>query len=148
RLPRPEPAAEALTPIRHRVQGNTIVVALPEEAHDRVIAGKFQTQMPPNARLAGLVRKTTGDAGRHLVPFIFAEVSLPQAPAEKMPRLHSRLPASRWVFSWDGRRRCGYLLATPRPQDRFELRFRVTWTSPEEATQPQQTAFVGSYPEQ
>jgi hypothetical protein len=149
RLPRPEPAAEALAPVRHRVQGNTIVVTLPEEAHDRVVAGHFQTQMPPNARLAGLVRKTTGDAGRSLVPFVFTEVFLPQAPADKTPRLHSRLPASCWVFSWDGRRRCGYLLALPRPKDQTELRFHVSWRSVEaEPTGPQQTALVGPYSEE
>jgi hypothetical protein len=144
RLPRPEPAAEARAAVRHRVQGNTIVVTLPDEPHDRVVTGNFRTEMPPNARLAGLVRKTEG--GRHLVPIIFAEVALPQAPPGKAPRLHSRLPSSCWVFSWDDRRRCGYLLAIPRPKDPRELHFHVTWTSPEpKATEPQQTAArVGS----
>ena len=64
------------------------------------------------------------------MPFVFAEVALPRAPAGREPRLHSRLPASHWVFCWDGRRRCGYLLATPRAKDGDELRFHVEWVPP------------------
>jgi hypothetical protein len=56
-------------------------------------------------------------------------VSLPHAPRGKEPRLTSKLPANRWVFCWDARRRCGYLLATPRASDHDELRFHVSWDS-------------------
>jgi hypothetical protein len=61
------------------------------------------------------------------VPFIFAEVKLPEAPAGKTPRLHSRLPEKNWVFCWDGRRACGYLLVAPRGKSQNELRFRIRW---------------------
>lgn len=83
--------------------------------------------MPPNARLAGLLRKTNDADGLPLVPFVFAEVRLPNAPPGQAPKLRSRLPASNWVFCWDARRRCGYLLATPRPGDKEELRFHIEW---------------------
>ena len=89
---------------------------------------KFQVEMPPNARLAGLIRKEEGDdAEKPLVPFVFAEVALPKAPAGHVPELHAKLPASHYVFCWDERRRTGYLLVTPRPRDEKELRFRVSW---------------------
>ena len=61
------------------------------------------------------------------MPLVFAEVHLPRAKADVVPRLRSRLPASHWVFLWDARRKTGYLLATPRDLDAGELRFRVDW---------------------
>jgi hypothetical protein len=74
--------------------------------------------MAPNARLAGLLRKEKDDEDRHpLVPFVFAEVSLPRGKPGQTPVLKTRLPSSHWVFCWDERRRCGYLLVTPRGKD-------------------------------
>jgi hypothetical protein len=128
RLPRPELPANALPSVRHEVRGNTILVSLPPAAHDKVITAKYQVQMLPNARLAGLVQKDRDDEGQPLVPFVFAEVRLPHAPAGRVPTLHGALPASHWVFTWDARRKTGYLLALPRPKDREELRFHVEWT--------------------
>jgi hypothetical protein len=125
RLPRPGAPSSALSAVRHEVTGNVIVVDLPTERHDEVTTAKYQVRMPPNSRLAGLVRKMKEEDGQALVPFVFAEVRLPRAG--QAPRLRTRLPASRWVFVWDQRRRTGYLLAAPRPQDRGELRFHVEW---------------------
>jgi hypothetical protein len=123
--PRPMPS------IRHEVQGNTIRVALPDQAQSAVRTEKYQVALPPNGRLAGLVRKEKVEERRPLVPFVFAEIHLPRARPGWTPRLSSRLPSNRWVFCWDERRRCGYLLATPRPQDTGELRFHVSWEAVE-----------------
>lgn len=127
RLPRPQAGEDALTPVRHTVRGKMITLSLPPEPLDKVKSARFQAQMPPNARLAGLVRKEGDADGQPLVPFVFAEVYLPKGPPGAAPILTSRLPSSHWVFCWDGRRRCGYLLATPRDSDREELRFHVEW---------------------
>jgi hypothetical protein len=59
-----------------------------------------------------------------------------------VPRLKSRLPSRNWVFNWDARRRCGYLLAVPRAKDADELRFHVTW-SETAAGQPAETGGGG-----
>jgi hypothetical protein len=126
-LPHPDRPAEALAGVRHEVQGNTIVLSLPEKAHDKVASNKFQVSMPPNARLAGLIRKEEDDSEKPLVPFVFAEVALPKAPAGRVPELHGKVPASHYVFSWDERRRTGYLLVSPRAHEEKELRFHVSW---------------------
>jgi hypothetical protein len=145
KLPRPKHSGEALAPVRHQVHGDTIIVELPTTAYPKVVSGKFQTQMRPNARLAGLIRKDGITDDRHFVPFVFAEVSLPHGPTGKMPQLHSHLPSNCWVFCWDSRRRSGYLLVTPRPKDQAELRFHITWASPEfESAKAQQTAAAGT----
>jgi hypothetical protein len=127
RLPPPDAPEDALPPVRHKVRGNTITLALPTTAHEKATTSKYKAQMLPNGRLAGLVSKDLDEDHKPLVPFVFAEVALPHAPAGKRPTLHSRLPARRWVFCWDERRRCGYLLATPRADDRDALRFHITW---------------------
>src|SRR5262249_11056875 len=57
RLPHPEKPSNALPAIRHEIHGNTIVVKLPEETHDKVTTAKYQVEMRPNSRLAGLLRK-------------------------------------------------------------------------------------------
>jgi hypothetical protein len=57
---------------------------------------------------------------------VFVEVELPQVPPDRQPRLRSRVADNRWVFNWDARRRCGYLLIIPRADHR-ELRFQVEW---------------------
>jgi hypothetical protein len=131
-LPRPERPADALPPVRHEVQGNTIVVSLPEKRHEKVESSKFHVEMPPNARLAGLIRKEGKDDDKPLVPFVFVEVALPRAPPGQVPELRGKVPASHYVFTWDERRRTGYLLVTPRARDENELRFHVTWKKPDE----------------
>jgi hypothetical protein len=133
KLPRPAPPDGALPPVRHEVRGDTIVLTLPEKAHERVsthlssIDKKYQTQMPPNGRLAGLVQKDVYEDGQPLVPFLFAEVNLPDAPSGKTPRLQSRIPSSHYVFCWDENRSTGYLLVEPRATDKDDLRFRIHW---------------------
>ncbi len=113
--------------MRHEVQGNTIVLKLPPEHHDKVSTAKYQVEMYPNGRLAGLCRKEDDADGLPLVPFVFAEVALPHGRPDQVPELHGKLPSSHWVFSWDARRRCGYLIAVPRGKDSDELRFTVHW---------------------
>jgi hypothetical protein len=130
RLPRPTTPPDARPPVRHEVLGDTIVLRLPGERHGPVTSEKYRAEMMPNARLAGLLRKEKGADGRALVPFVFAEVRLPDAPPGREPCLHSKLPADRYVFCWDARRGCGYLLAAPGPQAEGELRFRVEWRPP------------------
>ena len=129
RLPLPASPEDALPPVRHEVAGNYIIMQLPDTSLDKTSTRKYRAQIPPNGRLAGLIARDLNDDQQPLVPFVFAEVSLPKAPAGKVPKLTSRLPSSRWAFCWDARRRCGYLLAMPRAGDREELRFHVTWES-------------------
>jgi Peptidase family C25 len=137
-----------LPAVRCEVHGNTIILTQPGERYDTVSSEMFESRMAPNARLAGLVRsagdgdlRSADSAGsgdprraqraqepkRALIPLLFAEVPLPKAPAGKVPALHSRIPSNRWVFAWDSRRRCGYLLIEPRERDRADLRFHVDW---------------------
>ena len=127
KLPRPTPARDALPPVRSRVERNTIVLTLPEAVYPKVTTEGYQAQMWPNARLAGLLKKEPNQDERRLVPFLFAELALPQVPLDKTPRLKSKLPASRWQFCWDSRRRHGYLLVIPRARESEELRFQVSW---------------------
>ncbi len=117
--------------VRHRVAGNSIVVTAPEKWHGQLKTAKYQTDMPPNGRLAGLVRRTDGEPA-NVVPLLFREVALPRAPDGCVPRLTGRLPSSHWVFNWDARRKVGWLLILPRAADRGELRFRVEWADPVE----------------
>jgi hypothetical protein len=126
-LPHPERPANALSTVKTSVDGNTIVVSLPESRYDAVTSKKFQVRMLPNERLAGLIHKDEDSDDRPLVPFVFAEVALPKAKAGMVPELSSKLPSSRYVFTWDERRECGYLLALPRDTDTSELRFHVSW---------------------
>lgn len=128
----PRGAAPVRPPVRHTVTGNTIRLSLPDEKHERVVSDGFRAEAHPNGRLAGLVRREKGEDVRPLVAMVFAEVHLPRAPAGKTPTLHSRLPGKNWVFNWDARRRCGYLLAVPRSRDKDELRFSVRWPAASE----------------
>ncbi len=114
-----------LAPVRHEVAGNEIVLRVPQQQYDLIHSEAFRVQMPPNARLAGLVRK--GDA-RQVVPFVFVEVPLPNGKANLVPKLRTKVPARSWVFLWDARRRVGWLLVTPRVDPPGEMRFRVEWT--------------------
>src|SRR5262249_50265640 len=98
---------------------HSITFELPEGAYEKVSNGKFQAQMRPNTRLAGLIR-TGDDVGKSLVPFLFAEVPMPSAPAGKQPVLKGKIPDDHWVFNWDARRKVGYLLILSRPKDQGE----------------------------
>jgi hypothetical protein len=131
RLPLPTPPSLG-EKVRHEVVGNTIVLRVPLPPDEEVTSGHYRVRLPAGARLAGLVRRSNSSSERHLVPLVFAEVHLPRARTHGEPRLHSRLPATRWVFLWDARRGCGYLLAAPRA--RRTLRFHVEWPTAEVAS--------------
>jgi hypothetical protein len=130
RLPAPPPPAEAAPAVRHEVHGNTIVVSLPPAADHKVRTPQYESELRPNTCLAGLLAKSQETDKKKLVPFVFLEIALPNAPAHQTPILKSRLPQSHYVFCWDQRRRSGYLLITPRPRDQHELRFHVDWAVP------------------
>jgi hypothetical protein len=130
-LPEPESPRTALPSVRHVVHGNSIILFQPGQAHDPVTVNPYHSQMLPNARLAGLLYKDLASSQRRFAPLLFAEVHLTKAPSGLAPRLQSRLPADRYVFCWDPRRRCGYLLASPRAKDHGEVHFQVHWESPE-----------------
>jgi hypothetical protein len=126
-VPVPSPSTQALAHVKHRVVGRTVIVSLPEDKHDRVITTGYQAQIQPNIRLAGLCCKGGQDDCHCLVPLVFVEVQLPGVPPGATPRLRSRLRESRWVFLWDERRGCGYLLVRPRTTDHGDLRFHLSW---------------------
>lgn len=130
KLPPPDLPEDTLPPVQHLVRGNHIHLRLPVSAHEKATTSRFRAQMLPNGRLAGLISKDPEAERQKLVPFVFAEVALPHAPAGKTPHLTSRLPSSRWVFNWDARRRSGYLLVIPRSQESEEIRFHVGWDEP------------------
>ena len=126
KLPRPTPPPDALPIVRPRVQGDRIMLSVPETAYDPVTSEKYRAQMRPNSRLAGYLTKLPEDESKRLIALLFAEVKLPKVPTGKTPRLQSRVPEDRWVFTWDARRGAGYLLVLPRKNDRT-LRFQVEW---------------------
>jgi hypothetical protein len=137
KLPRPTKPANALPHIRSETAGNIITITLPEEPHAKVKSTKYQVEMMPNARLAGLLHKEKLEDGQPMVPFIFAEVQLPKARAGCEPKLHSKIASSRWVFVYDERRNMGYILITSNPADEKELRFHVEWQPVESASNAQ-----------
>ncbi len=124
RLPAPPAADDAAAAARCQVRGNTITLTVPPAAGAEE-SGKYRVPYRPNARLAGLVRPAADD-DRRLVPFVFAEVRLPDGPPGATPRLETKLSDSAWTFVWDARRRAGYVLALPHEGAR-EVRFRVRW---------------------
>lgn len=134
-LPVPVTADHDRPPVRHQVKGNTLVLSLPEQSHARVATRRYQAQMPPNARLGGLLSKDPSPSSRCLTPLLFAEVRLPRPTAGQVPRLRTRLPDDSWVFTWDARRSCGYLLALPTGTEKREIRFQIDWIT-EEGEQP------------
>jgi hypothetical protein len=129
RMPQPERSESSLPRVRHEVHGNTILLRLPAETYGKVVTARYQADLSPNARLAGLVKKERTDDGQPLVPLVFAEIPLPKAPPGQTPRLKGKLPSSHYIFCWDERRRCGYLLVEPRNLDEQELRFHIEWTA-------------------
>jgi hypothetical protein len=128
-MPAAAPPQTALPHVHHQVSGNTIVLDTPSETHGIVRSTKYQVEMLPNARLAGLIRKEKDEDAQPLVPFFFAEVRLPKGKPGQVPILHSKLPTNRYVFCWDERRQSGYLLVMPRANEEQELRFHVEWVS-------------------
>ena len=117
RLPPPPIPAGRLDAVRHTLRGTRLTLTLPEAAYERIVVGNYEAQMLPNARLAGLVGEGVEEGNKALVPFVFAEIPLLKAKG-RTPTLTSRIPERNWVFSWDARRECGYLLVTPRPRPR------------------------------
>jgi hypothetical protein len=128
KLPGPLPPQESLPTVRAKVQGNRILLTVPEEPYDRAVSDRYRAQMWPNSRLAGYITRQSDDDTKRLMAFLFAEVQFPKAPAGKTPHLKSRVPSDRYVFTWDARRQAGYLLVLPRSKDRGEIRFQVEWT--------------------
>jgi hypothetical protein len=128
KMPRPAPPKNALPRVRAETEGSTITISLPAQTHEKVTTTKYQVEMLPNARLAGLLRKEKDDDGQPLVPFIFAEVQMPKAKTGCVPKLHSKVASNRWVFVYDDRRNVGYIVATTtRAGEEAEMRFRVEW---------------------
>jgi hypothetical protein len=123
RLPDPPTPASAADNVRCRVRGDLITLTVPPLAGAEE-SGRYRVPYRPNERLAGLVRPAADD--KKLVPFVFAEVKLPNGTPGATPRLESKLPESSWTFVWDARRATGYVLALPR-DGAGELRFRVRW---------------------
>jgi hypothetical protein len=140
KFPLPDQEKPDLAAVRHQVKRvahhpdaeeearktHTITFELPDAAYDKVSTGKFQAKVRPNTRLAGLIR-AGDDEGKSLVPFLFAEVPLPGAPAGKQPQLKGKVPDDHWVFAWDARRKVGYLLLLARAKDQGEIKFAVEW---------------------
>jgi hypothetical protein len=127
-LPTPETADESVSHVHPQIRGNSIVLSIPQEPQRTVLSTRYEADVWPNVRLAGLVHKDVVDDEKKLVPLLFAEVRLRHRSGGGVPHLTSTLPESRWVFCWDRRRSCGYLLALPRDKDREEIRFHVSWT--------------------
>jgi hypothetical protein len=127
KLLRPEAPDDALPHVRAEISGNYITLSLPPGSHEKVTTTRYQVEMLPNARLAGLLRKEKEDDGQPLVPFLFAEVQLPRPRPGCAPKLSSKVASSRWVFVYDERRNAGYLLVTSQPTDAKEMRFHVEW---------------------
>ncbi|HYV38734.1 MAG TPA: C25 family cysteine peptidase, partial [Gemmataceae bacterium] len=126
-MPKPARPDGALAPVRHVVQGNTIIVTLPDEKHGQINSAKYSAVVPANARLAGLVKKQDMSDQHKLVPFTFAEVELPDAKPGVTPRIRTNLPDTHYVFCYDERCQRGYLLVTPRAKDHGELKFQLDW---------------------
>jgi hypothetical protein len=124
KAPRP---ANALPTVQTVVDGNTIIVKLPQETHNQIDSVKYTAMVPANARLAGLVRKQEMSDQHKLVPFTFSEIELPNAKPGVTPRIRTKLPDSHYVFCYDDRCQRGYLLVTPRSSDHGELKFQLIW---------------------
>lgn len=127
-LPQPARPEGPLPAVHPLVHGRTLTIELPPLYYEKVTSERYEAQMLPNSRLAGLLTPEKPNGKRSLVPFIYTEVHLPTAPTGKKPLLQTRLPGNHWVFCYDERRRCGYLLLTPRPRDEKEIRFHIEWT--------------------
>ena len=129
KLPKPAPAATALPALKCETVKNVITLTLPEKRYPATDVPPYKAEMWPGGRLAGLFT-TDGEESRRLSPLAFAEISLPDAPANKVPRLTTKMPAKNWVFRWDARRKVGFLLVLPREKDGTGMEFRVRWDAP------------------
>ncbi|MCE9562452.1 MAG: hypothetical protein K8U57_10405 [Planctomycetes bacterium] len=125
KLPKPTPAADALPAMKCEMVKTTITLTLPEKKYPSTEVPPYKAEMWPGGRLAGLI--TTDVEDKWLSPLGFAEVSMPNGPADQVPHLSSKLPGKNWVFRWDARRRVGYLLVIPREKDEKSIEFRVKW---------------------
>lgn len=102
-------------------------IRLPAASHEVVSVDRYVAQLRPNARLAGLLSNGESADSRRLLPLIFLEIPLPDAPVGATPRFRSKLPERHYCFRYDATRRCGYLLLTPRSQAEHEVTFRIEW---------------------
>ncbi len=125
KMPKSTPPADALPALKCEMVKNLITLTLPEKKYPSTEVVPYKAEMWPGGRLAGLI--TTDVDDRWLSPLAFAEVSMPNGPADQIPHLSSKLPGKNWVFRWDARRRVGYLLAIPREKDEKSIDFRVKW---------------------
>jgi len=127
KLPRPAPPADALPPVRCEIKDNSIFLSRPEAGYPEVKSEKYTARMLPNGRMAGLLTKGIDEESKVFVPFLFAEVKLTPPAAGKTPQLKTRVNERSWVFIWDARRSCGYLLVIPPARASTIMPFDVTW---------------------
>lgn len=125
-LPRPTPPADALPPLKYEVTKSRLILTLPAKRYPSTEVGVYRSEMWPGGRLAGLF-SSDDDANRHLIPFAFAEVGIPDAPDGKAPRLTSKVPARNYLLKWDARRKVAYLLLLPRAKDTGTIEFQIHW---------------------
>lgn len=129
KMPKPAPAADALPALKCEMVKNLITLTLPEKRYPSTEVAPYKAEMWPGGRLAGLFTADIED--RWLAPLAFAEISMPNGPADHVPHLSSKMPGKNWVFRWDARRKVGYLLVVPREKDKEAIEFRVKWELPE-----------------
>jgi hypothetical protein len=128
RLPQLERLADASSPhVRHEYHHDRLLVQLPDIVPESIHNDKYESRLPANGRLAGLLARQQSAPRQFLVPLVFVEVAMPDAPDGRIPELRGKLSTSRWIFTWDARRKTGYLLALPRSDEGNELRFQVRW---------------------
>jgi hypothetical protein len=121
-LPLPERPPENRA-VHSVLSGSTLTIEMPGTSFERVASGKYSAATRPNTRLAGLIRSGDEAGESKLVPFVFVEVELPAN--EQKPTLTSKLPAENWCFTWDARRRVGYLWVLLRPKESGALKFTL-----------------------
>lgn len=126
KLPKPRPGKDALTPLKYESSKSLIALALPEKRYPSTEVKPYKAEMWPGGRLAGIFTKDDEDA-KNLSPLAFAEVSIPDGPAGKVPHLSSKVPGRNYIFEWDARRTVGYLLLLPREKDVGAVEFKVHW---------------------
>jgi hypothetical protein len=126
KLPRPKPRPDASTPLKYESTRSMITLTLPEKRYPSTDVKPYRAEMWPGGRLAGIFT-TDPEEARHLAPLAFAEVSIPDGPANKTPHLSSKVPGRNYIFEWDARRKVGYLLFLPREKDAGAVEFKVHW---------------------
>ena len=126
KMPRPTPREDALTPLKYESSRSLITMTLPEKRYPATEVKPYKAEMWPGGRLAGIFTPDGEDA-RNLAPLAFAEVSILNGPADKVPHLSSKVPGRNYIFEWDARRKAGYLLLLPREKDVGAVEFKVHW---------------------